>query len=317
MRTDWVDIDRTDLGNDRNARRKDAMKWLTSIATAAVLFTMSDPGHAQIVEKKAMTLAAAKQVIAAAAAEAKRANAPGGVIAVVDDGGNLVALERLDNTFPAGANIAIGKARTAAMFKRPTRFFEDVVNKGRTTMVALPDFTPLQGGIPIAVDGQVIGGVGVSGAASAQQDEEMAMAGARAVKSVLAKAGPTDVSHIDSAKTAAAFAKGMPLLEVDGYKIHASRRDAPGVAEIHDWETDVIYVLDGAATLVTGGSVVDGKVTEPGQIRGPEILNGVSRRLVKGDVMVIPEGVPHWFKEVQGPFLYFVVKPISANGVGK
>jgi glc operon protein GlcG len=296
---------------------EDAMKWTTSIATVVVLAFMTGTGAAQVVEKKAMTLAAAKQVIAAGAAEAKRSNAPGGVIAVVDDGGNLVALERLDNTFPAGANISIGKARTAAIFKRPTKFFEDVVNKGRTTMVALPDFTPLQGGIPIVVDGQVIGGVGVSGAASAQQDEEIAMAGARAVKSVLAKAGPTDVTHLDSAKTAAAFAKGMPLLEVDGYKIHASRRDGPGVAEIHDWETDVIYVLDGTATLVTGGSLVDGKVTEPGQVRGPEIRNGVSRRLARGDVVVIPEGVPHWFKEVQAPFLYFVVKPIAANGVGK
>jgi glc operon protein GlcG len=114
-------------------------------------------------------------------AEAKSKNAPGAAIAVVDDGGNLVAVERLDNTFAAGANISIGKARTAALFKRPTKVFEDIINKGRTTMVALSDFTPLQGGVPIVIDGQVIGAIGVSGAASAQQDEELAIAGANAL----------------------------------------------------------------------------------------------------------------------------------------
>jgi glc operon protein GlcG len=106
---------------------------------------------------------------------------------VVDEGGNLVAVERLDNTFAAGANISIGKARTAALFKRPTKFFEDVINKGRTAMATLPDFTPLQGGIPIIVDGQVVGAVGVSGAASAQQDEELAIAGANALATASAQ----------------------------------------------------------------------------------------------------------------------------------
>ena len=76
-------------------------------------------------------------------------NHAGGVIAVVDDGGNLMALERVDGTFAAGANISIGKARTAALFQKPTAFFEDIIAKGRTAMVALNDFTPLQGGVPI------------------------------------------------------------------------------------------------------------------------------------------------------------------------
>lgn len=143
---------------------------------------------AQTVEKKGLTLDGAKKVIAAAVAEAKDKNAPGGAIAVVDDGGNLVAVERLDNTFAAGANISIGKARTAALFKRSTKFFEDVINKGRTAMAALNDFTPLQGGIPIIVDGQIIGAVGVSGAASAQQDEELAIAGAKALATSAAQA---------------------------------------------------------------------------------------------------------------------------------
>jgi glc operon protein GlcG len=143
--------------------------------------------NGQTVEKKSLTLDGAKKVIAAAVAEARSKNAPGGAIAVVDEGGNLVAVERLDNTFAAGANISIGKARTAALFKRPTKFFEDVINKGRIAMATLPDFTPLQGGIPIIVDGQVVGAVGVSGAASAQQDEELAIAGANALATASAQ----------------------------------------------------------------------------------------------------------------------------------
>jgi glc operon protein GlcG len=135
-----------------------------------------------------LTLDGAKKVIAAAVAEAKTKKAPGGAIAVVDEGGNLVAVERLDNTFAAGANISIGKARTAVLFKRPTKFFEDVINKGRTAMTTLSDFTPLQGGIPIIIDGQIIGAVGVSGAASAQQDEELAIAGANALATNSAQA---------------------------------------------------------------------------------------------------------------------------------
>lgn len=166
------------------------MKFLSSFALVAVLFlsTMAGTSWAQVVDKKALTLEGAKKIIAAAVAEAKSKNAPGAAIAVVDDGGNLVAVERLDNTFAAGANISIGKARTSALFKRPTKVFEDIINKGRTTMVALLDFTPLQGGIPIIVDGQVIGGIGVSGAASAQQDEEIAIAGANALAKSAAQA---------------------------------------------------------------------------------------------------------------------------------
>ena len=300
------------------------MRWLTGIATVLTLAATVGIGHAQIAEKKAMTLDAAKHAIAAATAEAKRLNAPGGVIAVVDDGGNLVALERLDNTFVAGANISIGKARTAAMFKRPSKFFEDIIKNGRTAMVALPDFTPLQGGIPIMAGEQVIGGIGVSGAASAHQDEEMAIAGANAVKAFAAQSGaakPAAVTYFDSAKVAAAFAKGAVLVGGEymmhagrNYMVHASRRDGPGMAEIHTWETDVIYVLEGSATFVTGGTVVDPKVTEPGQIRGSAIRDGETRRIAKGDVIIVPNGAPHWFKEVQGPLLYFVVKPISPDG---
>jgi uncharacterized protein GlcG (DUF336 family) len=127
------------------------------IAVAALLFIVGfhSASHAQTMQKKGLTLEGAKKVIAAAVADAKNKGAPGGAIAVVDEGGNLIALERLDNTFAAGANISIGKARTAALFKRSTKAFEEIINKGRTAMTTLLDFTPLQGGIPIIVDAKL------------------------------------------------------------------------------------------------------------------------------------------------------------------
>lgn len=162
------------MNSIRNSSRFTSLLAVLSIATMA---------GAQTTEKKTLTLQGAEQVIAAAKAEAQRVQAPGGVIAVVDDGGNLMALARLDGTFPAGANVSIGKAKTAVMFKKPTRFFEELINssgKGRTVMTALENFTPLIGGIPIIVDGQIVGGVGASGAATADQDEQLAIAGSKA-----------------------------------------------------------------------------------------------------------------------------------------
>jgi glc operon protein GlcG len=264
--------------------------------------------------KKALNLEGARKVIAAAEAEARRLNAPGGVIAVVDDGGNLVALERLDGTFTAGANISVGKAKTAVMFKRPTKFFEDVIKNGRTAMVALPDFTPLQGGIPIEYEGQIIGGVGVSGAASAAQDEELALAGAAAFKMAEDKVSDKNapaVSFFESKDVRAAFDKGAVLVGDNSghnYMVHASRRERPGLAEVHNLDTDIIYVLDGEADFVTGGKVVEGKEVAPHELRGSAIEGGEARRLKRGDVITVANGTPHWFREVRGPFLYYVVK---------
>ena len=134
--------------------------------------------------KPVLSLDGAMKAIAAAVAEAHRNNA-GGAIAVVDDGGNVIAVERLDGTFPAAASVSIGKARTAALFRKPTSALEKSINEGRTALaeVKVPDFTPLQGGVPIVIDGQVVGAIGVSGAASQQQDEQVAMAGANALTS--------------------------------------------------------------------------------------------------------------------------------------
>ena len=281
------------------------MKSILKFSLAVMLFAV--PALAQITEKKSVTLEGARTVITAAKLYAAKNNAPGGVIAVVDEGGNLVALERLDGTFTAGANISIGKAKTAVMFKRPTKFFEEIIKNGRTAMVALPDFTPLQGGVPIMVDGQIVGGVGVSGAASAVQDEELAIAGAMA----LTEQKMTPVKFIDAKFVADSFAKGAVLEDGsngENYMVHASRRDKPGMSEVHELDTDIIYVLEGTATFVTGGRSVDPKMVAANEFRGSMIDGGETRQLQKGDVVIVPKGTPHWFKQVDGAFLYYVVK---------
>lgn len=140
---------------------------------------------AQPIDAGELTLAQAEEVIAAATMQAK-AGAGTGAIAVVDSGGHLVALHRLDGTFPAASHVAEGKARTAAEFRKPTRAFEEAINKGRIAMAAMRDWTPLQGGVPITVGGRVVGAIGVSGAASAQQDDEIATAGAAALSNTAA-----------------------------------------------------------------------------------------------------------------------------------
>lgn len=278
------------------------------IATAAMALA---PLQAQLtVPRHALTLDGAHKVIAAATAEARRLNTTA-VVAVVDDGGNLMALERLDNTFAAGANISIGKARTAVLFKRPTRVFEELIRNGRTAMVALNDFTPLQGGVPITVDGEVVGAIGVSGAASAAQDDSLATAGAAAFASTpMATAAPVQAWSHD--EVAAAFAKGGVLFDgANGsrnYMVHASRRETPGQVEVHTRDTDIIYVQSGSARFVTGGTMVDGKTVAPDEVRGSRIQNGAAREIAKGDVLIVPNGTPHWFETVKGPLTYYVVK---------
>ena len=294
------------------------MKPTLKIAAIVLALTnLISLSQAQTIEKKSLTIDGAKKVIAGAVAYAKKNNAPGGVIAVVDEGGNLMALERLDGTFAAGANISIGKARTAVLFKRPTKAFEDIIKSGRTAMVALPDayFTPLQGGVPITIDGQIVGGVGVSGASSAQQDEELAMAGANVFAGEMKMSDtmqmkPAPVLFFDKTQVSASFSKGAVLLDGTNrnYMVHTSRRDQPGQAEIHTLDTDIIYVMEGTATFVTGGTAVDAKEIAPNEIRGSRIEGGETRQLSKGDVIIVPNNTPHWFKEVGGAFLYYTIK---------
>ena len=142
----------------------------------ALMLSATATLHAELPTKKVLTLGMAKKLVAAAEAEAKKRGATV-VIAVVDDGGQMILLERLDDTQVASVEVAIGKARTAAIFRRPSKVFEDQVKNGRVAALALPGATPLQGGIPITVDGKVIGAIGASGN-SPQEDEEIALAGA-------------------------------------------------------------------------------------------------------------------------------------------
>jgi len=143
-----------------------------------LVLAMAVAGSAQLINTKTISLEAAKKIAAEAVKYAKANNAPGGAIAVVDAGGNLVYLERLDNTFPAASEVAIKKANTAAIFKAPSSKLENSINGGRQALITV-GHTFLQGGIPIIADGQVVGAIGVSGSASAQQDEDMANAGAK------------------------------------------------------------------------------------------------------------------------------------------
>ena len=202
------------------------------------------------------------------------------------------------------------------LFKRPTNAFEDIIKNGRTAMVALPDayFTPLQGGVPIAIDGQIVGGVGVSGAASAQQDEELATAGANvfsdAKLSDVTPANNPSVLFFDAKQVSTSFSTGSVLLDGNdrNYMVHTSRRDKPGLAEIHALDTDIIYVMEGTATFVTGGTAVEAKEIAPNEIRGLRIEGGVTRQLSKGQVIIVPSNTAHWFKEVNGEFLYYTIK---------
>ena len=271
--------------------------------TAAAWMLSSALARGQWTEKKTLTMDGANRVVAAAVGEARRRNTTG-AIAVVDDGGNLMAVERIDGTFAAGGLISIGKARTAALFKKPTSFFEDLINKGRTAMTTVDDFTPLRGGVPITVDGAIVGAVGVSGASSAAEDEDLAVLAAAAATAPAGK-----VSYFDSTQVRDAFAKGSVLFDQgERYMVHASRRDAAGLAEVHAKDADIIYVLDGTAALVTGGTVVEPKTTAPDEVRGTQIQGGDTRQLKKGDVLIVPAGTPHWFQKVPGVFTYYVVK---------
>lgn len=119
---------------------------------------------------------------------------------------------------------------------------------------------------------------------------------------------PGEVRYFPASEVSAAFDKGAVLLDAGSFMVHASRREGPGMVEIHAKDTDILHVLQGSATIVTGGEVVGGHPTGDDEIRGASIRNGREQILVEGDVMVVPRGVPHWFREVRAPFLYYVVK---------
>jgi glc operon protein GlcG len=129
-----------------------------------------------LVDKKALTLAAAKRIAAAAQHEAAK-NGWDMFIAIVDDGGNLMYLERMDNAQLGSLDVSIQKARSALLFKRPTKAMEDAVAGGRIVVMTLANAVPVEGGLPLMVDGKIVGAIGISGATS-PQDGIVAKAGA-------------------------------------------------------------------------------------------------------------------------------------------
>ena len=157
------------------------MKMGLSLAflVLGLLVASVDPAGAQLADKKALTLAAAETMMAAAKAEALKNNWRM-VIVVVDEGGHPIHMSRIDDTQYGSIDIALGKAQTATALKRPSKALEDAVAGGRTAILGLKGITPLQGALPVVVNGQVVGAVGVSGGTS-QQDEQVAKAGVDAL----------------------------------------------------------------------------------------------------------------------------------------
>jgi len=159
-----------------------------AIAGALALETvvlLGQSAQAQLLEKKALSLAAARKMVAAAEAEAERNNWRG-VVAVVDDGGWIILVERMDHAaLTAGVELAPGKARAAALFKKPTQALEEAINHGRYAAITARGFIEMQGGLPVVVDGEVIGGIGAS-FATPEEDEQVAKAGLAALTHFIA-----------------------------------------------------------------------------------------------------------------------------------
>ena len=128
---------------------------------------------------------------------------------------------------------------------------------------------------------------------------------------LLLSADGSGVTYVAHDTVAAALAKGGPLVTASDLVVSGSHRDKAGQVEVHDKETDVIYMIDGEATFVTGGTMIGGKVTKAGQSLGTDIKGGDIHHLSKGDVIVVPAGVPHWFKEVPHSVSYYVVKVLK------
>lgn len=160
------------------------LRLIGSLVCTGVLLG-STLASAQLKDKKVLTLDIAKKIAAAAAEEATK-NKWNVVVAILDDGGSLVYLERLDDTQIGSIDVAIQKAKTAVSFRRPTKVLEDALIGGRTVILSLPGVAPIEGGIPITVDDKVIGAIGVSGV-TAQQDGQIAKAGVDALPKILGK----------------------------------------------------------------------------------------------------------------------------------
>jgi glc operon protein GlcG len=260
---------------------------------------------------KALTYERA-QMVANAAARLATSRGVAPVIAVVDAAGEPITIWRPDKAQVASVNVSIDKARTAAIFRRPSKDFEDQASHGRPSALALRGGVPLQGGMPIMYDGQVVGAIGVSGASSADEDQELAITGAKVAETFNEEGVKKPaVFYAPGDQVTARFQTGGLLLSTALYKVDAGRREAPGEVEFHTSETDIMYVQEGTATVVTGGEMVNSREIRPGEFRAASIKGGTTHHLSKGDVLVVPNGVPHHFTAVSKPFLYYVVKVVE------
>jgi uncharacterized protein GlcG (DUF336 family) len=226
----------------------------------------------------ALTAFGARRV-AAAVADAAHERGVAPVVAVVDAGGELMHLWRPDAAQVASVGVATDKARTAALYRRPSKDFEDQAAGGRPSALHLAGAVPLQGGIPLEVDGHVVGAVGVSGASSADEDQELALLGAAAVRA------DDPVVHVRAAEV---FEPGGILVRTPAYAVDGGRRSGPGDVEVHPATVDVMHVVAGTATVVTG--------------------ERDKHEIAPGDVLVVPAGVPHRFADVTDGFRYLVTK---------
>jgi glc operon protein GlcG len=240
-----------------------------------------------------------------AAVARKRGVAP--MTAVVDAGGELIYLSRPDGAQVASVKVSTDKARTAAIYRRPSKDFEDQTSGGRPSALHLARAVPLQGGMPILHEDEVIGAIGVSGASSADEDQELAEIGAGALAARRSN-GDGRVAFFSGTDVRSKFETGGLLLDSGAYKLDAGRRDAPGEVEYHEHTVDVMHVVSGRATVITGGQMEGPREVAPGELRASSAVGGEPHSLSEGDVLAIPAGVPHQFAEVSDPFLYFVVK---------
>jgi mannose-6-phosphate isomerase-like protein (cupin superfamily) len=151
----------------------------------------------------------------------------------------------------------------------------------------------------------------VSGATDADEDRELAQLGVGSLQAAIAaraNGGTDGAAHFPAAAVNDKFRAGGLLLDTDTYKIDAGRREGPGEVEYHERVVDVMHVVNGRATVVTGGAMVNPREVAPGELRAEAVNGGRTRELSEGDVLAIPNGVPHQFTDVSDPFLYFVVK---------
>jgi len=247
----------------------------------------------------------AAEAVGAAAAE--RGVAP--VVSAVDAGGELMYLVRPDAAQVASVTVTTDKARTAAIYRRPSKDFEDQAAQGRPSALHLARAVPLQGGEPIVIGGEVVGAIGVSGASSADEDRELALIGVEAARAAAERNGHRNgAAFFSSSELQAKFAEGGILLDAGVFSLDAGRRVRPGEVEYHEHAVDVMHVVQGRATVVTGGELIEPREVAPGELRAERSEGGTPHELAEGDVLAIPNGVPHQFVDVSDPFLYFVVK---------